>query len=303
MKDVLSFFCFLFDRLNLKPGTIEGYRAMLGPIFRPRGIDLSSDPVLADLLASFRTQRPRVAPSLPEWDMAFVLYCLTRPPWEPLQGLSTKRLTLKAFFLLLLASGRRRSDLGAIDVTRVSYRPDGSMVLYPERGFMPKTRAATEGQQAFSPIIIPDLTRLVGAQEPDACLCPVRAVRQYMLCANLYRRGRHRLFLSFQRQRQTNITNQTLSLWVKLLVKAVYAESGAESRDLYRISAHQVRHISMSLASHMGAPLEDIVRAGMWTNPNTFISHYLSHASELVAQTGRFRLGPLVSAQVTVAPR
>lgn len=275
---------------------------MLNPLCRARGLELSAEPVVADLLASFRTQRPRVAPVLPEWDMAFVLYCLTRPPWEPLQDLSDKRLTLKTFFLLLLASGRRRSDLGAIDVTRISYRPDGSMVLYPERGFAPKTRAATEGERAFSPIIIPDLTRLVGVGELDACLCPVRAVRLYVARSNLYRRGRHRLFLSFQRQRTTNITNNTLSVWVKLLVRTVYVESGAESRDLYRISAHQVRHIAMSLASRMGAPMEELVRSGMWTNPTTFLSHYLSDASELVAQTGRFRLGPLVSAQVTVRP-
>lgn len=302
VKDVLSFLCYLFDRLSLKPSTIEGYRAMLNPIFRSRGIDLSSDHLLSDLMTSFRTQRPRVAPSLPEWDLAFVLYCLTREPWEPLQDLNIRRLTLKTFFLLLFASGRRRSDLGAIDVTRTAFRSDGSLVLYPERGFLPKTRAATEGEKAFSPIVIPSLSSLVGSQEQDACLCPVRVVRQYITCSNTYRRGRHRLFLSFQRQRSSNITNQTLSLWVKLLVRAVYAESGAESRDIYRISAHQVRHISMSLASHVGAPLESLVRAGMWTNPNTFISHYLSEATELVAQTGRFRLGPLVSAQVPITP-
>ena len=303
LNDVLSFLCYLFDRLRLQPSTIEGYRAMLNPIFKARGIDLASQPVLSDLLAAFRTQRPRAAPALPEWDMAFVLYCLTRPPWEPLQEVSTKRLTLKTFFLLLLASGRRRSDLGAIDVTRIAYRADGSMILYPERGFAPKTKAAAEGAHAFSPIIVPDLTRFVGSRELDATLCPVRAVRLYVTRSNTYRKGRNRLFLSFQQSRNTNITTNTLSIWVKMLVRSVYTESGAESRDVFRISAHQIRHVAMSLASRVGTPLEAVVRAGMWTNANTFLDFYLSQSSELVAQTGRFRLGPIVAAQVTIPPQ
>jgi integrase len=302
LKVVLSFFCYLFDKLRLQPSTIEGYRATLNPVCRARGLELSSSRVLSDLMASFRTQRPRKAPVLPEWDLAFVLYCLTKAPWEPLHAISLKRLTLKTFFLLLLASGRRRSDLGAIDVSRLAYAPDGSMILYPERGFAPKTRAATEGDKAFSPIIIPSLKDIVGQDEPDALLCPVRAMKVYVARTSLMRRGRNRLFISFQQNRLSNITNATLSVWVKLLVRSVYLESGAENRVIFRISAHQIRHIAMSLASRVGTPLESLIRAGMWTTPNVFLSHYLSDASELLGQTGRFRLAPIIAAQVKVAP-
>jgi integrase len=284
----------------LQPATIEGYRATLNPVLRSHGLDLSV-PVVSDLFASFRTQRPRVAPVLPEWDVAFVLYCLTKAPWEPLQDISLKRLTLKTFFLLLLASGRRRSDLGALDVTRVSYTNTGSAVLYPERGFAPKTRAATEGDRAFSPITIPELASLVGRGEPDVHLCPVRALRVYLARTSAFRNGRHKLFISFQTNRRTSITTSTLSMWVKLLVRMVYQESGAGDRVLHKITPHQLRHIAISLASRVGTPLESLVRAGMWTNPNTFLSYYLSDASELLAQTGRFRLGPLVAAQVTIS--
>ena len=297
---VLAFLCYLFDRVNLQPTTIEGYRAALNPVFRARGIELSSNPVVADLMASFRTQRPRKSPSLPEWDMAFVLYCLTKAPWEPLSEISIKRLTLKTFFLLLLASGRRRSDLGAIDVSRLAYAPDGSMILYPSRGFAPKTRAASEGDKAFSPITIPNLDKFVGENEPDALLCPVRAVKSYVARTNSFRHGRNKLFISFQQKRLSNISNTTLSLWVKELVRLVYSESGADELVTFRISAHQVRHIAMSLAATSLVPLESLIRAGMWTNPNTFLAYYLSEASELVAQAGRFRLGPLVTAQSIV---
>ena len=231
-----------------------------------------------------------------------MLYTLTRAPWEPLDTVSIKRLTLKTFFLILLASGRRRSDIAAIDISRIAYRPDGAIILYPERGFLPKTRAATEGDRAFSPIIIPTITHYVGTDELDSLLCPVRAVRLYVQRTNSFRRNRQRLFISFQPSRTTNITNATLSLWVKLLVRLVYTETGAESRDIYRITAHQVRHIAMSLAARVGTPIDAIVRAGMWTNPNTFISYYLSPAAEQISQSGRFRLGPIIAAQSTIVP-
>ena len=300
MKVVLDFLCYLFDRLNLKPTTIEGYRSMLGPVFRARGIDLAADRTLSDLLASFRTQRPRGVPTLPDWDVAFVLYCLTKAPWEPLREISLQRLTLKTFFLILLASGRRRSDIAAIDVSRVAFGSNGSVSLYPVRDFMPKTRAAVEGGRAFSPIVIPPLVEHVGRNEPDSMLCPVRALRIYLDRTKAIRKSRNRLFISYQPNRVTDISPITLSRWVKVLVRSVYKESGADDRCTYKISAHQVRHISMSLASRSNIPLEYIVRAGMWTNSTTFIGYYLSNAAELQDQSARFRLGSLIVAQTKV---
>ena len=276
---------------------------MLGPIYMARGIDLSKRSVLSDLMTSFRTQRPRGAPTLPEWDVAFVLYCLTKEPWEPLKDVSILRLTLKTFFLVLLASGRRRSDVGAIDVSRIAFTSDGAMTLYPGREFVPKTRAAMEGNVAFSPINIPNLTNYVGREEPDALLCPVRAVRIYLDRTRGFRGDRKKLFISYQRGRKSEISTATLSIWIKYLVRSVYTESGALDRVTYKISAHQLRHISMSLSSRCNIPLESLVKAGMWSNPTTFLGFYLSDATETLAQTGRFRLGPIVSAQSVIAAR
>ena len=88
---------------------------MLGPVVSQKlGADLASFKVVSDLLASFRSQRPRMAPTLPDWDIAFVLYQLTKAPFEPMEHCSLKLLTWKTFFLILLASARRRSDVHAI---------------------------------------------------------------------------------------------------------------------------------------------------------------------------------------------
>ena len=260
---------------------------MLGPVVsQSLGQELASFKVVSDLLASFRTQRPRLPPSLPDWDVTFVLYQLTKAPFEPLQHCPLKLLTWKVFFLVLLASARRRSDVHAIDVARMEFTPEGSVILYPVWHFLPKTRAAMEGHEAFSPIVLPALGPLVGPREPDALLCPVWAL--------------NRLFLSYQTNRSTDITRQTMSGWVKCLVQYIYKFAGVDARRAYRVSAHQVRHIGVSLSSAFNVSLESIIRAGMWNNHSTFTHHYLSNASTEMAQARGFRLGPLVSAQAVV---
>ena len=80
------------------------------------------------------------------------------------------------------------------------------MVLRPRQGQRPRET------KALSPIMIPSLKEFIGEDEPEALSCPV--------------------------------TNTTLNIWVKLLVRAAYTESGVENKDSYQISAHQIRHIT-----------------------------------------------------------
>ena len=200
----------------------------------------------------------------------------------------------------MLASGRRRSDVHAIDFNRVEFRPDGAVVLHPSRAFLPKTRAAAEGAKAFSPIVLPSLESFVGPEEPDALLCPVRAVRVYIRRTAPFRRGRNKLFISFQRRRTTDITAQTLSIWFRSLVQHIYNSADIDALNLYKVSTHQARHVAMSLASSYNVSMETLIRAGMWVNSTSFTNYYLSDALVVVREAQRFRLGPLVTSQTVV---
>jgi hypothetical protein len=91
-----------------------------------------------------------------------------------------------------------------------------------------------------------------------------------------------------------------MSKWVKCLIQQVYKSAQIDALRTYKISAHQVRHISMSLASAYNVNLETLVRSGMWTNSSTFTSFYLSNATTTLLQANRFRLGPLIAAQSMV---
>ena len=301
LPQVLDFLCYLFDDLKLCAGTIEGYRSMLSSVLPlAAGVNIAGNKFIADLLSSFRGQRPSVPKALPDWDITLVLHALTLAPYEPLEEASLKDLTLKTCFLLLLASGRRRSDVHAIDVSRTVTRSDGTLLLYPSRDFVPKTRAAREGESHFSPITLISLSRDLDLDDPDRYLCPVRSLRYYTDRVKHLRGNRNRLFISCQLNRKTDISVNSITVWVKKVVAQIYANASPDLCRLFKVTPHQLRHVSVSIASSKNCPLEDILSAGMWTNANTFLAHYLHNVETILTSEGASRLGPLVMAQSRV---
>lgn len=69
------------------------------------------------------------------------------------------------------------------------------------------------------------------------------------------------------------------------------------STEKGRISAniHQIRAISNSLAFFNGSSMEQVMVAGCWKVPTTFIDYYLRDMS--VTSLGLSRLGPIVAGQ------
>lgn len=277
--------------------TIEGYRAALGSTFvHTGGPDLANNHVVSNLIKSFRVHKPREVRSLPNWDLNFVLIALTRKPYEPLRHCSIMQLSLKTFFLILLASGRRRSELLAIDIRRTESAPDGSLFLYPNLAFVPKTQAAREeGGKAFSPIKLTSLSAQLSRSDPDGFYCPVRAYHAYIKRTKAFRNNRPALFLPAQPGRSTNLKVNSLTSWTKRLITDIYSEADQEIKQLYKISPHQVRSMATSLAIAGGASLQHVMRAGTWTNHSTFTHHYLQDVTILRGQLRA--LSPLIVAQ------
>ena len=93
-----------------------------------------------------------------------------------------KHLTLKTAFLLVLASGKRRSPIHAWFANKVSNLGQWEKVaLFPSSDFIAKNQLAREGSKSVSPVTIPALTTIVDRQfKEDRTLCPVRALRYYL---------------------------------------------------------------------------------------------------------------------------
>ena len=175
--DICNFFWYLFNDLNRCPSTIEGYRTAIADTLGNTKQNISTNPEIARLIASFHRDKRKSSRSIPKWNLSLVLQRLTQPPFESQEEAALKFLTWKTVFLLTLASGKRCSEihawtldgllcLGAFDQIQLS----------PSPSFIAKNQLAKEGLQSISPVIIAVLKCSQDFQDTDILLCPVRAL-------------------------------------------------------------------------------------------------------------------------------
>ena len=113
VKQISDFFMYLYQDLNRRPSTIDGYRTDIVDTLGPAGHHIAQSSDLHRLLSSFHRDRPKSSRNLPKCNLSVVLNELTKTPFEPMKDTDLKHLTLKTAFLLALASGKRRSEIHA----------------------------------------------------------------------------------------------------------------------------------------------------------------------------------------------
>lgn len=111
-----------------------------------------------------------------------------------------------------------------------------------------------------------------------------------------------RLFISFKPGHKGDIVKQTISGWIKGLIKSAYEK--VEGDDVPHLThqnfqARELRALATSLAFHQHHSLKQIMEAASWRANGTFASFYLRDLSPAQLDT---RLGPLVVAQAVVYP-
>ena len=141
LAKVADFLYWLRSTRGLSVSSLRGYRSVLSAVFRFHLPSLSSDPVIRDLLRSFRLSSAEHVLRPPAWDLSKVLTYLVSPAFEPLSQASFRALTLKPLFLLALATAKRVGELQALSsvVTFVAGVPDflTSRSLSPSRSRSP----------------------------------------------------------------------------------------------------------------------------------------------------------------------
>ena len=113
LKAIADFFLYLFQDRKLQPGTIDGYRSAIADKLGNSPTNISTDENLTRILDSFHRDRPKGRRGIPSWNLSLVLHQLSKAPFEPLKEASLKHLTSKTVFLLVLGSGKRRSEIHA----------------------------------------------------------------------------------------------------------------------------------------------------------------------------------------------
>ena len=135
IKQVSDFFMHLFQDLNRRPSTIDGYRTAILDYLGPTGLHIAQSTDLNRLLATR---------NIPKRNLSVVLNELTKKPFEPMKDSDIKHLTLKTEFLLALASGKRRSEIHAWVANKVSNLGQWEKVaLFPSSDFIAKNHFIT----------------------------------------------------------------------------------------------------------------------------------------------------------------
>ena len=258
---------------------------MLSAVFRFHLPSLSSDPVLRDLLCSFklssaeRVLRPRA------WDLAKVLRYLNSSHFEPLSQASLRSLSQKALFLLALATAKRVGELQALSSVVTFAGLDACLSYIPQ--FVAKLESLTRSiPRSF---LVKSLSDFVAGLDTNLLLWPVRALRIYLDRTRSLSPLRHRLFVSPRRPSHAMSKNA-----VSFFLCEVIHAAGASRPEVGSVRAHEVRSVSTSVAFHRNWSVSSVLESATWSSSSVFSSFYLRDIQH--EYDGMLSLGPFVAA-------
>ena len=233
---IAEFLTYMFKRKGAALATIKGYRAMLSAVFKFPLPEISTAPILKDLIRSFEISAPRPLFPPPPWDLDKVLQYLSGPPFEPLARASFLDKTKKARFLLAMATAKRVSELQALSFS-VSFQGE-DLVLYYDPFFRAKTESASNPLPRS--VIVPSLSDFAG-DLPERVQCPVRAITFLRKAARSASYIPSRLFVS-PWNLECAMSKNAMSFYLRQLI--VDSSAVSTSRPP---RAHDIRGIATSL--------------------------------------------------------
>ena len=287
---IADFLTYTFKNKGAALSTIKGYRAMLAAVFKFPLPEISSSPILKDLIRSFEISAPRPIFPPPPWDLDKVLEFLSGPPFEPLARASFLDKTKKALFLLAMATAKRVSELQALSFS-VSFQGE-DLVLYYDPFFRAKTESVINPLPRS--VIVPSLSEFAG-DLPERLHCPVRAVKYLRKAARSASFIPPRLFVS-PRNPKHSMSKNAMSFYLRQLI----IDSGAVS-SARPPRAHDIRGIATSLNYYSNLSLTSLMQVATWKSKRVFASRYLKEVS--ATQDSIQQFGPLVIAGDRLKPK
>ncbi len=234
---------------------IVAYHAPLG------GQSVGKHPLVTRFLRGALRLRPPVRSRVPLWDLAVVLEALCKPPFEPLEEVSDRVLTLKIVLLLAMTSLKRVGNLQALSVAPsfLDFAPGLTKAfLYPRHlKFLPPCHGPSYCRPSA---LLPSGTQTS------------RSLIVYVHRAALWRKS-DQLFVCYgPSKRGLPATKQTLSWWIVEAIAMSYESSGLPSP--LGVKAHSTRSVAASKAFLSGDPMLEICNAADWSTPLTFVRFY-----------------------------
>ena len=273
ISDVANFLAKKF-KAGLSHSTVCGYRSAISSYHEEvNGQRIGESKDLTRLLKGIFNTRPPTRSLPPRWSLEKVLSALNKPPYEPLDKVPIKYLTMKTTFLLAIVSAARGSDISKLGYKepylRFQNNPPGIRLV--PRKFRKQDRPGHYLQEMF-------ITKF----ESNRKLDPVRAVRLYLRRVENRRGELESLFITFGAGQVKSPSSQTIARWIRSVIQdAPGALKGPKAR------AHSTRSLSTSLAFQKGIAVTDIMKAADWSSDVTFASFYLKEVTGRAGVFGR----------------
>ena len=128
------------------------------------------------------------------------------------------------------------------------------------------------------PVIIPSCKHLVGQNEPERFLCPVRATRVYLSRTPDGAYPVSEYIILRHPNPLVKTTKGHVATWIKNTIKLAYA-AAVDHPDPVNVNAHEVRAVAHSLVAYSGSSLEEVLEGGRWSSEDSFFNHYLREMS------------------------
>ena len=272
IQQIADFLLYLFNDRHCSLTTVAGYRTAISQTRPPiDGLPVGINPVLTNLLKNLRLEKPRRMVQVPDWDLNVILDALMEAPFEPPKWSSPefrKFTTLKTVFLLTLAMGARRSELHALSRhSRDLVFSKKGVSLRTKPQFLAKNQRPDHDP---GPFFVKALTPFTGREAKERLLCPVQILKFYLDFTSATVDSSGPLFTKILGSGLPS--SQTISSWLKQLIKFVYECKGLS----VQARGHEVRRMAASWAFFAGVSSNAIIEAGRWRSSSTFMSYYLA---------------------------
>ena len=285
LSKIADFLFWLRRSKKLSVFAVLGYRSMLSAVLRTILPEISTSPIIRDLLRSFQVEAPCRSVRPPSWDLTKVLDYLRSPVFEPLSNALLRDLTRKTLFLVALATSRRVGELQALSRI-VSFSSTSAGLSYvPE--FLAKTETAVRPlPRTFA---IQSLGDFAAGLQEDLLLCLVRVLSEYIARTSNFVNRPRRLFVS-PRCPSRAISRNGISFFVR----EVIVHSGASSEAVAAPRVHSIRGIATSSAFFHNWSFSRVLEVASWRSNTVFASFYLRDLQYVFE--GVCSLGPFVAA-------
>lgn len=160
---------------------LAAYHTLLG------GVSLGRDPLVTRFLHGTLRLRPAQCTERSHGFLPLLLEGLPAAPFEPIEEVPEKVLTLKAVLLLSVSSLKRFEDLKALSVAPTHLEFALGMVkafIHPRPGYVPKVTTNIAAPIVLQAFCHPHFQ--TSDQENLNLLCPVRALDAYVHKAALF---------------------------------------------------------------------------------------------------------------------